>query len=91
MSDFGHVLLEIQKGKHPGSAKVLKGFGRTDVVELIQRDKAGTFRAVYTVRFSDAVVVLHIFQKKSNKGIATPKHEIDLIKDRLKQLKEMLP
>jgi phage-related protein len=45
--------------------------------------QAGTYRAVYTIRFREAVYVLHAFQKKSNKGIATPGKEMDLIRERL--------
>ncbi len=48
-------------------------------------ERAGTFRAVYTVEFKDAIAVLHVFQKKSKEGIATPKKEIDLVLQRLKQ------
>ncbi len=65
-------------------SKPLKGFGDAAVVELIERDSAGTYRAIYTVRFADAVFVLHCFQKKSISGIATPKREIDVIRARLK-------
>jgi phage-related protein len=60
----------------------LKGFGGTRVMEIVERDRAGAFRAVYTVHFANAVYVLHVFQKKSKSGIATPKHEIDLIRKR---------
>jgi len=65
-------------------AKTLSGFGGANVVELIQDHKGDTFRAVYTVKFSDAIVVLHAFQKKSKRGIETPKQDIDLIRSRLK-------
>jgi phage-related protein len=81
---FGLSLFAIQMGETPPSAKPLKGFGGAGVLELIEDGKASTYRAVYTVRFRDAVYVLHVFQKKSKQGIATPKHEIDLINDRLK-------
>jgi predicted XRE-type DNA-binding protein len=63
---------------------VLKGFGDAGVLEVIARHDGDTFRAVYTVRFADAVYVLHVFQKKSKRGIATPKKELDLIHNRLK-------
>lgn len=68
----------------PPSAKVLKGFGDASIWEIVERDVGGTFRAVYTLRFGSAVYVLHVFQKKSTKGISTPKHEIELIKKRLR-------
>jgi phage-related protein len=63
---------------------VLKGFGDAGVLEVIARHDGDTFRAVYTVRFADVVYVLHVFQKKSKRGIATPKKELDLIRNRLK-------
>ncbi len=63
--------------------KALKGFGGRSVLEIVASDEAGTYRAVYTVRFQDAIYVLHAFQKKSKRGIATPEKEIDLIQRRL--------
>jgi phage-related protein len=60
------------------------GFGSAGVLEVVEDDDGNTYRAVYTVRFGHAVYVLHCFQKKSHKGIATPKQDIDLIRDRLK-------
>lgn len=63
----------------------MKGFGSANVVELVCDHDNDTFRVVYTVRFSDAIVVIHAFQKKSKKGIKTPKQQIDLIHDRLKR------
>jgi phage-related protein len=70
-----------RSGKHP-SAKPLKGIG-PGVLEVVSDHRGDTFRAVYTVRFADRVYVLHAFQKKSKKGVATPQPDIDLIKDRL--------
>lgn len=81
-SEVGHSLREIQKGKDPGNTKSLRHFG---VSEIIVNERQGTFRAVYTVEFKDAIAVLHVFQKKSKSGIATPKKEIDLVLQRLKQ------
>ena len=69
--------------KH-SNAKVLKGFGDAGVLEVVTRHDGGTFRAVYTVRLAHVVYVLHAFQKKSKRGIATPKHDLDLIRTRLK-------
>lgn len=63
--------------------KALKGFGGRSVLEIVASEEAGTYRAVYTVRFQDAIYVLHAFQKKSKRGIATPRKEIDLIRQRL--------
>jgi phage-related protein len=65
------------------AAKPLKGFGGASVLEIVSSFGGDTWRAVYTVRFRDAIYVLHVFAKKSTKGIATPGREIDLIKQRL--------
>jgi len=65
-------------------AKSLKGFSSAGVLEVVESDSGGTYRAVYAVRFANAVYVLHCFQKKSTHGIATPKHDLDLIRERLK-------
>ena len=70
-------------GKHD-SAKTLKGFGDAGVIEVVENDEAGTYRAVYTVRFAEAMFVLHCFQKKSKHGIETPKADMDIIHARLK-------
>jgi len=65
-----------------------KGFGGAGVLEIIEGHHGSTYRAVYTVKFSDVVYVLHAFQKKSKKGIETPKQDIQLIKKRLKRAEE---
>ena len=70
-------------------AKPLKGIG-AGVFEIALPFKGDAFRVVCAVQLADDIWVLHAFQKKSTQGIKTPKHEIDLIKDRLKRLKEML-
>jgi phage-related protein len=83
---FLQTFLFAQKGsKHP-DAKPLKGFHGASVLEIVVPFDTNAYRAVYTTRFTDAIYVLHIFQKKSKSGIATPKKEIDLIKKRLKQI-----
>ncbi|MCB9949339.1 MAG: type II toxin-antitoxin system RelE/ParE family toxin [Rhodospirillaceae bacterium] len=82
---MGYGLYLAQEGKRAESAKSLKGFGGTSVVELIEDHHGDTYRAVYTVQFSEAVYVLHAFQKKSKSGIATPKTDIDLIKRRYRE------
>ncbi len=81
---FGQGLRLVQLGGMPLNAKVLQGFGGASVLELRIHDQVGTYRAVDTVRFSDALYVLHVFQKKARKGIATDQHDIELIKSRLK-------
>ena len=82
-SDIGRALYTAQKGEDDPSAKALKGFGGRSVLEIVAPYDGGTWRTVYTVRFEDAVYVLHAFQKKSKSGIATPKKEIDLSRKRL--------
>lgn len=81
---FGHVLDFAQHGKKHKDATVLKGFGGAGVLEIVEDDEGGTYRAVYTVKFKQAVFVLHVFQKKSKAGIATPKPDMDMIRSRLK-------
>lgn len=81
---FGLSLFAVQLGETPPASKSLKGFSGAGVLELIEDAKGSTYRAVYTVRFRDVIYVLHVFQKKSKHGITTPKHQIDLIHDRLK-------
>lgn len=81
---FGYALSLAQAGDQHDAAKVLKGFGGAGVLEVIDDDAGGTYRAVYTVKFEEAVFVLHCFQKKSKEGIATPKHVVDIIRARLK-------
>jgi phage-related protein len=81
---FGHALHFAQLGEQHEAAKVLKGFGSAGVLEVLEDDADGTYRAVYTVRFREAVFVLHCFQKKSKSGIATPKKDLEIIALRLK-------
>ncbi len=73
--------------KHP-SAKPLKGFKGTGVLEIVEDFDGDTYRAVYTVKLVGVVYVLHAFQKKSKQGIATPKQDVDLNETRLKRAKE---
>jgi phage-related protein len=81
--EVGFALFTAQRGgKHP-AAKPLKGFGSTGVVEIVEGHDGDTYRAVYTVQLAGTVYVLHAFQKKSMKGKATPKRDIQLIKTRL--------
>jgi phage-related protein len=80
---FGFELFLAQTGQHPPSAKRLKGLG-SGVVELIEEFDTDAYRTIYTVRFEDAVYVLHCFKKKSKSGIKTPQTEIDLVKRRLR-------
>jgi len=81
---FGFALSLAQAGDQHDAAKVLKGFGGAGVLEIVEDDTGGTYRAVYTVRFEEAVFVLHCFQKKSKRGIETPKEDMNIIRARLK-------
>ena len=81
---FGFALHLAQIGKKHDQAKPLKGFGGASVLEVVEDHMGDTYRAVYTVKIAEKVYVLHCFQKKSTSGIATPKPELDLIRDRLK-------
>jgi len=75
---FGYALHFAQQGSRHPAAKVLKGFGGAGVLEVIEDAVGDTYRAVYTVRFVEAVFVLHCFQKKSKSGIATPREEMEI-------------
>ena len=82
-SDIGQALYAAQSGETDPAAKPLTGFGGRSVMEIVVPHAGDAWRAVYTVRFEDAVYVLHAFQKKSKTGIAPPKRELDLIRQRL--------
>jgi phage-related protein len=81
---FGHALDIAQRGGQHDAVKVLKGFAGAGVLEIVENDQGGTYRAVYTVKFIEAVFVLHCFQKKSKSGIATPQEDMEIIRARLK-------
>jgi phage-related protein len=81
--DIGQALYAAQQGVTDPAAKPLKGFGGARVMEIVERYRTDAYRAVYTAHFDNAVYVLHVFQKKSKSGIATPKQEIELIRRRL--------
>lgn len=83
VSRIGSALSVVQFGGCPPSAKPWKGLG-PGVLEIVEDDAAGTYRAVYTVRFAKAIYVLHAFQKKSPSGIRTARTDIRLIEERLK-------
>jgi len=85
----GFALRTAQKGgKHP-DAKPLKGFKGAGVLEIVSNFDGDTFRAVYTIRLKGVIYVLHAFQKKSKKGIATPKAEMDKVKARLRDAESL--
>jgi phage-related protein len=85
--EMGYALFLAQIGeRHPTRAKTLSGFGGATVIEVKESFDGNAYRAVYTVRYADAIYVLHAFQKKSKKAIATPKTAMDLIRKRLNDL-----
>lgn len=81
---FGYALYLAQCGQRHPAAKVLKGFGDASVLEVVESTVSGAYRLVYTTRFRQALIVLHAFQKKSKSGIATPRTDLELIRDRLR-------
>jgi phage-related protein len=85
---MGQAIDDAQHGGEHPAVKALKGFGGRGVLEIVDDFDGDTYRAVYTVKFAGVVYVLHAFQKKSKKGIATPQREIDLIKARLKRAED---
>ena len=87
--DILAALSIAQDGDKAESVKPLKGFSGASALEVIENDQSGTYRCVYTVRFRAAIYVLHAFQKKSRKGITTPREHIKMIERRLKQAAEI--
>lgn len=83
---FGYGLHLAQTGERHPATKPLKGFAGGGILEIVEDYDGNAYRAIYTVKFSERVYVIHVFQKKSKSGISTPKPEIDLIKNRLKQI-----
>lgn len=84
-SEVGYAIYLAQRGQKAVNAVPMVGFGGANVLEVIIDDDGNTYRAIYTVRFAEAIYVLHAFQKKSKRGISTPKKELDMVKDRLKR------
>jgi phage-related protein len=82
--EMGRAVRVAQLGGKHESAKPLKGFKGAGVLEVVEDHVGDTYRAVYTVRLEGSVYVLHVFQKKSKKGVRTPGHVIDVIKHRLR-------
>ncbi len=86
---FGYARYVAQTGKKHERAKALHGFGSAGILEIVEDWRGNTYRAVYTVRFSAAVFVLHVFQKKAKQGIATPRQDMELTRERLKVAEQM--
>ena len=85
---MGFALFQAQCGGKHLQAKPLKGFGGAGVLEIIEDFDGNAFRTMYTVRFADAVYVLHAFQKRSKRGIKTPKREMDVVRARLRMARD---
>lgn len=83
------ALTVVADGATPDIAKPLTGLG-SGVWELAIKERGDAFRVIYLLQMGDDVWVVHVFQKKSKTGIATPKYEIDLVRERIKRLKEAL-
>lgn len=86
---FGYGLYRAQQGEYPNGAKALTGFSSAQIIEMKEDDRSGTYRAIYTVKFQKAIIVLHVFQKKSTIKTKTPQKEIDLVHIRLRRAKEI--
>src|SRR5580698_7840599 len=86
---MGYALYVAQRGGKHQDAKVLSGFGGAGVVEIIKDHRGDTFRAVYTLRYAGNVYVLHVFQKKSKTGRETPRRDVELIKQRLREAEQI--
>jgi phage-related protein len=92
---MGYALYVAQRGSKHRDAKAPSGFGGPGVVEIVSDYRGDTFRAVYTLRYAGTVYILHAFQKKSKTGRETPRRDVELIKQRLREAeqiaKEMKP
>jgi phage-related protein len=86
---MGYALYVAQRGGKQRDAKALGGFGGAGVLEVVTDHRGDTFRAVYTVRYAATVFVLHAFQKKSKTGRKTPRREIELVKQRLRESEQI--
>ena len=86
---MGYALYVAQSGGKHASAKVMSGFGGAGVVEVVKDFRGDAFRAVYTLRYADAVYVLHAFQKKSKSGRETLRRDTELIQRRLAQAEQI--
>jgi phage-related protein len=87
--DIGRALYAAQDGETDPAAKPMRGFGGGSIVEIIANHRGDAWRAVYTVRFAEAIYVLHAFQKKSKRGITTTKRDIELIRQRLAEAERL--
>jgi len=86
--EMGHALHLAQLGSKSPDARPLRGFQGAGVLEVVETDEAGTFRAVYTVNLETGVYVLHAFQKKSHRGVATDQRDVELVWKRLRDAEQ---
>ncbi len=86
---MGYALHLAQCGERHGHAKIFSGMGNAKILEIVENDKSGTYRTLYTLEMEGFVFVLHAFQKKSKSGRSTPKPELDKLKRRLKEAQEL--
>jgi phage-related protein len=86
---IGFALKMAQMGERHPAAKPMRGFGGASVIEVVEDYDRNTYRAVYTVRFADVIYVLHCFQKKSHRGIATDRRDMELIQERLARAEQL--
>jgi phage-related protein len=86
---MGYALYVAQRGGKHRDAKALSGFGGTGIVEVVKDYRGDTFRAVYTLRYAGTVYVLHAFQKKSKTGRETPRRDVELIRQRLREAEQI--
>ena len=83
--EFGHALFVAQQAGRAENVKTLQGFGGGSVLEIVEEFDGDAYRCIYTTKIKEVIVVLHVFQKKSKRGIETPKHEVELIHARLRE------
>ena len=86
---MGYALYVAQRGGKHQDAKVLSGFGGAGVLEVVEDHQGDAFRAVYTLKYAGTVYVLHVFQKKSKSGRKTPRRDIEMIKQRLREAEQI--
>ena len=88
--EFGYALDLAQQGKRHLDAKPFHIDGESGLIEVVENFDGDTYRAIYTVKFQDAVYVLHCFQKKSTRGIKTSLQDVNLVVERLRRLKAII-
>lgn len=87
---FGFALGLAQRGMRYRNAKPFKIENESGLVELVENFSGNIYRAIYTIKYTDAVYVIHCFQKKSTHGIKTSFQDINIVRERLKRLKNIL-